>query len=115
MLKERRDAAEAVRSTFLPAEQAQDEAAIRAARCLATALEARARANLPLGTGLAAIGHLSQGAALAVQARQSFIEAHRALAELPHEVGLGVVGWGDGQGCPPIDASSTLTTLKAVA
>jgi hypothetical protein len=115
MLKERREAAEAVRSTFLPAEHAQDEAAIRAARCLATALEARARANLPLATGLVAIEHLSQGAALAVQARQSFIEAHRALAALPNEVGLGVVGWGDGQGCPPIDEPSTFTTLKAVA
>jgi hypothetical protein len=64
MLKQRRAAAEAVRSSFLPAEHSQDQAAIQAARCLATALEIRASANLPLGTGLDAIAHLSRGAAL---------------------------------------------------
>ena len=115
MLKERRAAAEAVRSAFLPAEQAQDEAAIQAARCLATALEVRAQINLPLATGLKAIAHLSRGAALAVEARQSMIEAHRALVELPTEVGLSVVGWGDGGGCPPIDMPKAGAPLQAVA
>lgn len=115
MLKERRAAAEAVRSSFLPAEHSQDQAAIQAARCLATALEVRASANLPLGSGLDAIAHLSRGTALAVEARQSFIEAHKKLVEIPQEIGLGAVGWGDSGGCPPIDPPSAGTHLQAVA
>jgi hypothetical protein len=115
MLKERRAAAEAVRSSFLPAEQSQDRAAIQAARCLVTALEGRASANLPIGTALDAIAHLSRGTALAVEARQSFIEAHRMLAQVPGEIGLGAVGWGDGGGCPPIDKPSGASHLQVVA
>jgi hypothetical protein len=115
MLKERRAAAEAVRSSFLPAEHSQDQAAIQAARCLVTALEGRANANLPLGTALGAIAHLSRGTALAVEARQSFIEAHRMLAEVPGEIGLGAVGWGDSGGCPPIEKPGAAGHLQAVA
>ncbi|RJF90293.1 hypothetical protein [Sphingomonas cavernae] len=114
MLKQRRAAADAVRATFLPAEHAQDQAAIRAARCLATALEARATANLPLGTGVDAIAHLCRGTALAVEARQSFIAAHRALSVLPADIGLGVVAWGDSGGCPDIEPTGR-ASLAAVA
>jgi hypothetical protein len=103
MLKQRRDAAAAVKAAFLPAEQAQDAAALAAARCLAVALEARASSGVPLGTGLDAIADLARGAALAVEARQSMIEAHRKLAALPAEVGLAVVGWGETGDCPPIE------------
>lgn len=116
MLKQRRAAVEAVRETFLPAEAASDAAAIQAARCLATALEMRASANLPIGTGLDAIALLSRGASQAVEARQALIEAHAKLVQIPGEIGLGVVGWGDSGGCPPIKASDEAPVpLRAVA
>ncbi len=116
MLKQRRAAADAVKAAFLPAEQAQDAAALAAARCLAVALEARVSANLPLGTGLDAIAHLARGAALAVEARQSMIEAHRQLALLPAELGLAVVGWGETGDCPPLEVSGEAKPqLRSVA
>jgi hypothetical protein len=117
MLKERRAAAAAVKATFLPAEQAQDIAAIRAARCLAAALEARADARLPLATGLEAIAHLARGAALAVEARQSLIEAHRMLAAVPGEIGLPPHALGDVGDCPPVDPpkGEDLPAIRAVA
>lgn len=116
MLKERREAVQAVRATFLPAEQAQDLAAIRAARCLATALEARAEARLPIGTGLAAIGHLARSVALAVEARQSMIEAHREMAAIPGEIGLRETAWGPtGEECPPVENSAAQRPLSLVS
>lgn len=104
MLKQRRNAADAIRAEFLPAEKAADEAAIRAARCLATALEARASSGVPIGTGLAAINHLARSAALALEAREAMIEAHRELADLPKIVGLDEI-WGPTSDCPKGDIS----------
>jgi hypothetical protein len=116
MLNQRRAAVEAVRDTFLPAEAASDAAAIQAARCLATTLEMRATANLPIGTGLDAIALLSRGASQAVEARQSLIEAHAKLAEIPDQIGLATVGWGDSGGCPPVHASADAPApLRSVA
>ncbi|UIJ44863.1 hypothetical protein LZK98_17700 [Sphingomonas cannabina] len=118
MLKVRRAAAEAVRSAFLPAEAAQDLAAREAARCLSVALEARAEANLGLGIGLNAISLLSKGVAHAVEARQSMIEAHRALALIPAEIGL-TRAWGEEGDCPPIEqpalAGIATPSLRVVA
>ncbi|MBW4332221.1 hypothetical protein KY084_15275 [Stakelama sp. CBK3Z-3] len=88
MLNKRVAAARAVRETFLPAEQAQDEAAITATRSLLTALEARRSANLHIVTGYEAIAHMSKAAALAVEARDAMIRAHEHLASLPGQIGL---------------------------
>lgn len=105
MLKERLAAANAVRTTFLAAERAQDAAAVETAKCLAAALEARQVANLPLGTGLKAIGLMARSTQLAVEARQSLIEAHPELAAIPGQIGLDQVkAWGptDDQ-CVPVE------------
>lgn len=99
MLKERRAAADAVQATFIAAEKAQDFAAVSAARCLTAALEARQNANLPLGTGLKAIGLLARSTTLAVEARQSLIEAHPELAAIPSQIGLSFM-WGPTEDCP---------------
>lgn len=102
MLKQRRNAVEAVRAEFLPAEKAADDAAIKAARCLATMLEARASSGVPIGTGLAAINLLARSASLALETRQAMIEAHRELAALPAQIGLRELAWGPATDCPPV-------------
>ena len=119
MLNARLAAAQAVKTTFLAAELAQDAAAVETAKCLAAALEARQSANLPLGTGLKAIGLMARSTALAVEARQSLIEAHPELAALPGQIGLNrVKAWGptDDQ-CVPVEPRGTemAPILAAVA
>lgn len=109
MLNERVAAARMVRTSFLAAELAQDSAAVETAKCLAAALAARQSANLPLGTGLKAIELMARSTALAVEARQSLIEAHPELAALPGQIGLDrVKAWGptDDQ-CVPVEPRGT--------
>lgn len=117
MLKQRRAAADDIRSKFLAAEVAVDEAAIRTAESLHAALAGRAAANVPLSTGLDAIEMLTRGCIQAVEARRTLIEAHRIMAPIPAEIGLGVVGYGQTSDCPPIDKPSALggRHLQAVA
>ena len=101
MLKERLAAVNAVKTEFLSAERAQDDAAIAAARCVATMLETRRTNNLPLGTGLEAIAAMSRAVTLSIETRASIIKAHPMLAALPAD--LGVSAYGDGLGCPAVD------------
>ena len=115
MLKERLAAVKAVKTEFLSAERAQDDAAIAAARCIATMLEVRRTSNLPLGTGLEAIAAMSRAVSLSIETRASIIKAHPMLAALP--VDLGVSAYGDDLDCPPIDppAGQERAPLRAVA
>ena len=115
MLKERLAAVRAVKTEFLSAERAQDDAAIAAARCVATMLEVRRASNLPLGVGLDAIAAMSRTVTLSIETRASLIRIHPALAMLPVE--LGVAAYGDGTDCPPVDppAGENRAPLRAVA
>jgi hypothetical protein len=115
MLKDRLAAVKAVKSEFLTAERAQDDAAIAAARCVATMLEVRRASNLPLGVGLDAIAAMSRAVTLSIETRASLIQVHPMLAALPAE--LGVSAYGDGMGCPPTEGSAdeSRTPLRAVA
>jgi hypothetical protein len=115
MLNERLAAVKAVKSDFLTAERAQDDAAIAAARCVATMLEVRRASNLPLGVGLDAIAAMSRAVTLSIETRASLIKVHPMLAALPAE--LGVSAYGDGMGCPPTEGSAdeSRTPLRAVA
>jgi hypothetical protein len=110
MLKERRAAVDAVQVTFIAAEKAQDNAAVKAARCLTAALEARQDANLPIGTGMRAIELLTLSTRLAVEARHALIEAHPELAAIPSQIGLDVVGWGPTDECPPTEPRGEVPT-----
>lgn len=102
MLKQRRDATDTVTTIFLKAEAAVDEAAMLAASCVSTLLQQRVAANLPVGTGTAALLMVSQASFDIINARQRFVEAHRALVEVRHEIGLGqFYGYGDTAPCPP--------------
>lgn len=100
MLKERRNAADCVRSSFLAAEAIQDQAAIQTTKCLLDALEARASANLALGTGIQAIELLKESAVMAIDARALLVKAHGELAKIPGQIGLNVVAWGPTGDCP---------------
>ncbi len=102
MLKQRRDATDKVTVDFLKAEAAVDHAAMLAASCVSTLLQQRVAANLPVGTGVMALQMLSQASLDIINARQRFVEAHRALVDVRAEIGLGqFYGYGDTAECPP--------------
>ncbi|QNA86171.1 hypothetical protein G4G27_20935 [Sphingomonas sp. So64.6b] len=114
MLKERRQANDIVTRDFLQAEAATDRAATQAAQCMVTMLQARQTANLPVGTGIEALRLVSEGASALVKARQSFVEAHRILADVRAEIGI--TGYGDSSECPPTEGTlATPHRLAAVA
>lgn len=101
MLKERLNAAQAVRESFVRTETMIDAAATSAADCAARMLAARADANLPINLGLEAMARVAEAASLAVRARQLILEAHPLMAELPGEIGLGrITGFGGTEDCP---------------
>ena len=102
MLKERRQATDKVTLDFLKAEAAVDNAALLAASCVATLLQQRAAANLPVATGVAALQLVSDAASDIIKARQRFVDAHRALVSVRTEIGLaGFYNYGDEGECPP--------------
>ncbi len=109
MLRERRRAADRVANDFLEAEAAVDKAAMLTASCMATLMQQRVAANLPLGTGAAALQMVSQASFEMVAVRQRFIEAHRALVDVRTEIGLGqFYGYGDTAQCPPNEGALRL-------
>ncbi len=117
MLKERRRATDAVTADFLRAEAAVDEAAQLAATCVSTLLQQRVAANLPVSTGTAALQMVAEASMDIIKARQRFVEAHRALIEVRHDIGLGqFYGYGDVSECPPNEgALREAPRLSAVA
>jgi hypothetical protein len=117
MLKERRRATDAVTADFLKAEAAVDEAAQLAATCVSTLLQQRQAANLPVGTGSAALQMVAEASMDIIKARARFVEAHRALVEVRRDIGLGqFYGFGDVSECPPNEgALREAPRLSAVA
>ena len=111
MLRERRRAADKVTNDFLEAEAAVDKAAMLTASCMATLMQQRVAANLPFGTGAAALQMVSQASFEMVAVRQRFVEAHRALVDVRTEIGLGqFYGYGDTAECPPNEGALRLAT-----
>ena len=88
MLKKRVSAVHAVANAFIATEGLVDRAATEAVRCMAVMMEQRASADLPMPTGMDALAHVSRATALLVQARQSFIDAHLCLDQVPRQIGL---------------------------
>lgn len=106
MLKQRRQATDTVTRDFLRAEAAVDEAALLASTCVATLLQQRVAANLPVATGSAALQLVSDAASDIIKARQRFVDAHRALVGVRTEIGLAAYyGYGDEGECPPNDGA----------
>jgi DNA-binding CsgD family transcriptional regulator len=102
MLKERRQATDRVTADFLKAEAAVDQAASLAASCVATLLQQRAAAKLPVATGIAALQLVADASSDLIKARQRFVDAHHALVAVRSEIGLGAFyAYGDEGECPP--------------
>lgn len=113
MLKERRTAVENVKAAFLPVERAAETTAALGARCVATMIEERAKANLPIATGAAAMGLVTEALQLSLAARAKFVEAHLLLSTLPGEIGVTSYG---GDECPPNEPfTSAELKLRSVA
>lgn len=111
MLRERRRAADRVANDFLEAEAAVDKAAMLTASCMATLMQQRVAANLPLATGTAALQMVSQASSDMINARQRFVDAHRALVDVRTEIGLGqFYGYGDTAECPPNEGALRIAT-----
>ena len=113
MLKQRQSAAQRVAADFLKAEAAADDAAGLAAACVATMIEQRAAANLPVGTGLEALRMVSEASADLIGARQRLIEAHGLLLQVRE--GIGIRGYGDISECPELGHGDKPVRLSAVA
>lgn len=97
------EAARAVYADFMPAERSADVAAARTARLLATMLEQRTTAGLPIGTGAPLIRKLTKSLAAQIEAREEFIMAHKLATALRAEMGVQPTQYGDTEDCPPDD------------
>lgn len=92
MLKHRLAAVQAVRAEFLPAEQATENSVVFGARCIATMVEQRAAAGLPLTIGLDELDLMLEAVKAAVAARRAMLTAHVAMAKLPGQIGIRAFG-----------------------
>lgn len=115
MLKQRREAVQRVAADFRKLEAAADMAAFLGAECLRTMIDARAKGNLPLDTGLVEIQMVMDATADLVRVRQKLIEAHGTLAQIP--ASIGIRNFGDESECPPMASAEPAAPvhLKVVA
>jgi hypothetical protein len=102
MLNQRLAAAQSVAEAFRPAEEAIDQAAILATRCLATMMEARAASGVPLNTGLDELARMLALSTRLIEARREVIALHPDLAAIRDAVGLRA-WFGDSDECSPVD------------
>lgn len=110
MLRARVTAVHAVANAIRSTEAAVDRTAIDAARCMTVMMEQRGAANLPLPVGADALRHVSRAAALLVEARQCFIDAHHCLNDVPRQIGLERMYGKDGNNPPNGPASPSFFT-----
>lgn len=102
MLNQRLAAAQSVADAFRPAEEAIDQAAILATRCLATMMEARALSGVPIATGLDELARMLALSTRLIEARRDVISLHPDLAAIRDAVGLRA-WFGDSDECSPVD------------
>jgi hypothetical protein len=88
MPKTRIEAAQAVAHAFLPAENAAQQTAAHGARCIATIIEQRTKAQLSPSTGAEALALIATATEQAVAAANNFASAHQLLAALSDDLGL---------------------------
>ena len=97
-------AAKKVAEKLIPAEVALDGALSSITTLLATTIDARIEAELPLSCCQNAISGMSSVVGLISQARQELVAVHALLAEDKVRIGLREVSFGDSGGCPPMNA-----------
>lgn len=110
------DAATTLAATFMPAEQAQGEAALGAAKSLVLALEAERDPAFQGGIGHRALSELSRGVDLSVQADIALRTAHGSFARILGKSGLTELGWGcTNNECPPVPTEGNIEPFRRVA
>jgi hypothetical protein len=116
MSKKLVDAATDLAAAFMPAEQAQGEAALGAAKSLVLALEAERDPAFQGGIGHRALIELSHGVDLSVQADVALRNAHTSFARILGRSGLSELGWGcTNNQCPPLPTEGNVERLRQVA
>lgn len=114
MLRERRTAVALVHDLFVPTERHLETTAMAAASLVATMIEQRQAANLPIETGADELVMISEGAMYAVKAFASFAKAHQGMRKIPASIGV-PLGFGD-DACPPNSPYTGVTgVLHSVA
>jgi len=114
MSKQLLQSASALSHSFVPAERAQAEAAIGAAKSLVLALELRQMPAFQNGLGDPALQALSRGVDLSVQADIALRDAHRQFARMLPRSDLGDLGWGcTDTKCPEVPSGAVLPLRPA--
>jgi hypothetical protein len=117
MPKLRAQIAEEVNQAFLAAEQAAEVSAAAIARCVATVIEARGRAQLPPIAGADVIALLAESSRNALDARRAIIAAHPLLEQIGRD--LGVISYGPDEKAVPnqpfVGATSPLRVVATAA
>jgi hypothetical protein len=112
MLKDRRNAAQAVAEALFAAEKAID-AAIASTAALTTLMPAqREAANLSVMVGQDALISAIETMRALGQARQSIVETHKGLSQAQHDIGLSAVSFGGG-GIKPAFLFGSLQAVPA--
>ena len=88
MLKNRLNAALAIRDAYVPLKRSSDDLSLQATRCVLVLQEQRREAGLKLGTGADIVADLTRGAALIAEAMAAINSAHPKLAQLIKDAGL---------------------------
>jgi hypothetical protein len=114
LLNQRHEAARAVASELLPAEQEVDSAIVRNAKLTIAVVQGRKRCKLPLTVGQQGLNFVTQATARLVEARALLAQAHLEFRTTQHEIGLQAFSYGDISECPPSSAEAT-PSLKVVA
>ncbi len=114
MFQKRKAAFDAVQPLFQAAEASVDRAAADAATCIATMLQMREAAGIPMSAGTDMLDKLVDALNHNVTARKSFIEAHAMTPALVKEIGL-ERAFGDIHPCPRTKPSAELTVVSPQA
>lgn len=115
MLKDRIDAVRSVGERIIPHEQDLDAAYIRNCELGIAIVQARVKAKAPLTMGQNALRHVSQAAVCLAEARCHIHDAHMELRELPAELGVPPLSYGDYGATAAAPPAYKPTPLSAVA
>lgn len=111
MLKDRRNAADAVAEALFAAEKAIDAAIANTAALTALMPASREAANLSVMVGQDALVSAIETMRALGAARQGIVETHQGLSRAQHDIGLSAVSFGGGGKKPP---ASLIGSLRAV-
>lgn len=113
MLKQRREAAQAVADRLIAAEHAIDRALICTADLSGSITKAHVDANLATEIGQTALEQASDTLVTLVRARRNIIETHQRLADARDRIGLREFGLGGLMDKPPLALQpGQLTVVK---